>query len=150
MIVKRQTKGRSACGLTLPSETANLKTFLLKFVTLADEKHTGLQNTQTLPRPLPPSHNTAHTDLVPRSHRLSVQLFWATFNMPEHFPHVERQTGRLSDCQSAIITFTAAHCSAAPQTPGKLPWPLTFPLEKKKKIRLCKWQLHGARFVDWN
>lgn len=41
-----------------------------------------------------------------------------------------RQTGRLSDCQSAIITLTMAHCSAAPQTPGKLPRLLTFPLGK--------------------
>lgn len=41
-----------------------------------------------------------------------------------------RQTGRLSDSQNAIITLTMAHCSAAPQTPGKLPWLLTFPLGK--------------------
>lgn len=42
----------------------------------------------------------------------------------------DRLTGRLSDCPSAVITFSTTCCSAAPQTPGKLPRPLTFPLEK--------------------
>lgn len=42
----------------------------------------------------------------------------------------DRRTGRLSDCPSAVITFRTTRCFAAPQTPGKLPRPLTFPLEK--------------------
>lgn len=42
----------------------------------------------------------------------------------------DRRTGRLSDCPSTVITFSTTCCSAAPQTPGKLPRPLTFPLEK--------------------
>lgn len=75
-------------------------------------------------------------------------VYWATFNMLLHFPSVERQTGRLSDCQSAVITFKAPHWSAAPQTPGMLPQPLTFPLDQK--ISLCKSQSYRIYFVDWN
>ena len=80
-----------------------------------------------------PSYCTPIQTLFPTHNHVC----WATFNMPLHFPSAERQTGRLSDCQSAVITFTAPHWSASPQTPGKLP--LTFVFEKKKKkIRLCK------------
>lgn len=69
--------------------------------------------------------------------------------MPKHFPRVERQTGGLSDRQSAVITFTAPHCSAAPQTPGKLPQPLTFPSEKKKACYV-NGSYTAACFVNWN
>ena len=80
------------------------------------------------PPPAPPLY-TAHSHkrplLLAHDH-----VCWVTFNMPVHFPSAERQTGRLSDCQSAVITFTAARWSAALQTPGKLPQPLTFPFER--------------------
>lgn len=68
--------------------------------------------------------------------------------MLEHFPCVERQPGGLSDRQSAIITFTAPHGSAGPQTPGRRPRPLTFPLEK----RACyvNGSCTGARFLNCN
>lgn len=92
-----------------------------------------------------PFQITAYSDTATPSHS---HVYWATFNMLGHFPCVERQTGRLSDRQSAIITFTAPHGSADPQTPGKLPRPLTFPLEK----RACyvNGSSTGARFVNCN
>lgn len=146
MIVTDKPEGEAvlSCGETVKWSEVKQK--------LSDEiRHTGRWKTYWSSKQSNPAPTTArdpvtlHTQTLFPAHN---HVYWATFNMPEHFPRVERQTGRLSDCQSAVITFTAPHCSAAPQTPGKLPQPLTFPLEKK--IQLCKWQLHGARFVDWN
>ncbi len=95
-------------------------------------KHTGLQNPIISQNPpATPYPIILHTQALFLAHD---HVCWATFNMPVHFPSVERQTGRLSDCQSAVITFTAPHWSAAPQTPGKLPQPLTFPLEKNPSM----------------
>lgn len=95
----------------------------------------------------PPTFFTLHTQTLYSAHG---HVCRATFNMPVLFPSVERLTVRLSDCQSAVITFTALHWSAAPQTPGKSPQTLTFPWKKKQKKQngLCKWRSRVAPFVD--
>lgn len=60
----------------------------------------------------------------------------------------DRRTGRLSDCLSAVITFSTTCCSAAPQTPGKLPRPLTFPLEKiHMEMAVTGW--HSTFCIWW-
>lgn len=92
---------------------------------------TRISETEYLKRPVRScwGHGTVHADATPSP-------VMATFIEPRLICQStflllrDRRTGRLSDCPSAVITFSTTCCSAAPQTPGKLPRPLTFPLEK--------------------
>lgn len=73
-------------------------------------------------------HDSVHAEAAPPVKAMFIEprlICQSTFLLLR-----DRRSGGLSDCPSGVITFTTTHCSAAPQTPGKLPQLLTFPLEK--------------------